>query len=76
MRAMRMRAMPRVGQRVLVVFLATRQAGVVGHVDADLHGLEVDLLDGERLRFVLNPGTGRFVVPGDTSVRLYFGEAE
>jgi len=71
---MRARAIPRVGQRVIVSFLATRTSGVIERLDADLRGLEVLTDDGERLRFELSGGTGIFMATDYSRARLLFEE--
>jgi hypothetical protein len=70
----RIRAMPRAGDRVTVLFLATRTDGVIEHVNDDLHRLRVITEDGERITFALNRATGRFLAEGHHSgARLVFG---
>lgn len=64
--------MPRLGARVLVVYLAVRIPGIVSVVDPDLRGLEVDLADGERLRFTLSRATGTFLAADRSGARLLF----
>lgn len=71
----RLRAIPRVGGRVVVSFLATRVGGVVTQVDPDLRHLEVLTDDGDTLRFVLSRASGRFVAEGHSRARLYFDDA-
>jgi hypothetical protein len=73
-RRMRIRAIPRVGDHVTVLFLGTRADGVIEHVDEDLHRLGVLAEDGERIAFALNRATGRFLAEGHHSgARLLFG---
>jgi hypothetical protein len=71
---MRQRVVPRVGDQVVVVFLAASVRGVVERVDEDLRGLEVLTEEGEELRFELSRATGSFVSGGQTGPRLYFGD--
>jgi hypothetical protein len=71
---MRARAIPRVGRRVIVAFLATRAAGSIERVDADLRGLEVLTDDGERLRFELSGATGIFMATDHSRARLFFDD--
>jgi hypothetical protein len=72
---MRARVVPRVGGRVVVVFLAASVRGVVERVDDDLRGLQVLTEEGEEMRFELSRATGSFVSGGQTGPRLYFGDA-
>jgi hypothetical protein len=68
----RRRQIPRVGARVLVSFLAARVPGTVIAVDADHRGLEVELDDGDRLRFRLVRATGLFQAVDSSRARLLF----
>ena len=72
---MKARAVPRVGRRVIVVFLATRVSASIERVDADLRGLEVLTEDGERLRFELSGATGIFMATDHSRARLFFDNA-
>src|SRR4051794_22523959 len=69
---MKARAIPTVGCRVTVAFLATRASGSIESVDADLRGLEVLTEDGERVRFELSPATGIFMATDHSRARLFF----
>lgn len=64
--------MPRVGARVLVAYLAVQVPGTVIAVDADRRGVDVELVDGERVRFELSRATGTFQAAGHTRARLLF----
>jgi hypothetical protein len=64
------RTVPRVDQRVTIVYLGGRTAGIVQHVDADLRGVEVLTEDGETLRFELSRATGHFMSGGQSGLRL------
>jgi hypothetical protein len=68
----RRRLIPRVGARVLVSFLAARVAGTVIAVDEDQRGLEVELDDGDRMRFRLIRATGTFRAEDSSRARLLF----
>lgn len=68
----RRRQIPRVGARVLVSYLATRVPGTVTAVDDDQRGLEVELDDGDRLRFRLVRATGTFRAVDSSRARLLF----
>lgn len=68
----RLRAMPRVGASVQVAFLAVRMRGTVVALDDDLRGLEVQLSDGERVRFQLSQATGTFLAADSSRARLLF----
>jgi len=68
------RALPRVGARVVVFFLAARVKGEVVGVDPDLRALEVLTEEGETMRFTLQRTTGRFQSVGTDGARLYFAE--
>ena len=72
---MKARAIPRVGCRVIVAFLATRASGSIESVDADLRGLEVLTDDGEQLRFELSAATGIFMATDHSRARLFFEAA-
>ncbi len=65
--------MPRVGASVLVAYLAVQMPGTVTAVDDDLRGLEVELSDGERVRFRLSRATGTFLAVDSSRARLLFG---
>ncbi len=65
--------MPRVGAPVLVAYLAVQMQGTVVAVDEDLRGLEVELSDGERVRFRLSRATGTFLAEDSSRARLLFG---
>jgi hypothetical protein len=71
---LRLRALPRTGGRVAVIFLAHRVGGVVVSVDENLRGLDVVTDEGETVRFKLSQATGRFVAPGHSDAQLYFDE--
>jgi hypothetical protein len=73
---MRARAIPRVGDRVVVAFLATRASGSIDHVDEDLRGLEVLIDDGERLRFELSGAIGTFIATDHSRARLFFDTSD
>ena len=64
--------MPTVGAPVTVAFLAVQMAGRVIAVDLDQRGLEVELSDGERLRFELSRATGTFIAADSSRARLLF----
>ena len=66
------RAIPRVGARVLVAYLAVQAEGTVAAVGEDLRELEVELDDGERLTFRLVPATGTFRAVDSSRARLRF----
>jgi hypothetical protein len=69
----RARAVPSVGESVVIIFLASRIGGIVERVDADLRGLEVVTDEGEVLRFALSRVTGRFLSDGQQwGARLFF----
>lgn len=68
----RRRQIPRVGARVLVSFLAARVPGTVIAVDEDQRGLEVELDDGDHLRFRLVRATGMFQAEDSSRARLLF----
>lgn len=69
---MKLRAMPLIGAPVTVAFLAVQMTGRVVAVDRDHRGLEVELADGERLRFELSRATGTFLSIGHAGARLLF----
>jgi hypothetical protein len=69
---MRLRAMPRIGAPVTVAFLAVQIDGRVVAVDPDQRGLEVELSDGDRVRFELSRATGTFLSVGHAGARLLF----
>lgn len=64
--------MPHLGAQVTVAFLAIQMPGRVVGIDQDGRGLEVELSDGERLRFALSRATGTFLAVGQTDARLLF----
>jgi hypothetical protein len=66
------RTLPRIDQSVTVVYLAERVAGTVTSVDSDQRGLEVVTEEGDKIRFTLQPTTGRFQAEGQHGPRLYF----
>lgn len=66
------RALPRVGARVLVAYLAAQAPGTVLTVSDDLRELEVELDDGERITFRLVPATGTFRAVDWSRARLRF----
>ena len=68
----RRRQVPREGAGVLVVFLDGRAAGTVVSVGSDAREVEVELEDGERLRFGLVPATGTFRALDSSRARLLF----
>lgn len=73
---MPLRAMPRVGGRVLVDHLGVTVAGVVRWVAEDGRRLEVETEDGATLSFALNRATATFTVEGgQTAPRLRFDTA-
>ncbi len=69
---MRARVIPRVGQTVMISFLAVKVHGIVERVDPDQLGLEVVTEEGEAIRFQLSRITGRFMSEAQTGARLYF----
>ena len=73
---MKARAIPTVGGRVIVAFLATRVGGSIERVDGDLRGLDVLTDDGERVRFELSPATGIFIARDHSRARLFFEEPD
>ncbi len=71
--AMPLRAMPRVGGRVVVSFLGAAVRGTVRTVSEDGRRLEVTTEDGETLGFALNRATATFTAEGhQTGARLTF----
>jgi hypothetical protein len=68
----RRRRVPREGGRVLVVFLDARAPGTVVRVAEGQREVEVELEDGERLRFRLVPATGVFRSVDANRARLLF----
>lgn len=66
------RRIPREGGSVLVVFLDARVPGTVISVDPDQREIEVELEDGERLRFRLMAATGTFRSLDGSRARLLF----
>ena len=71
---MKARAIPRVGGRVVVAFLATRAGGSIELVDSDGRALDVRTDDGERLHFELSPAIGIFIATDHSRARLFFDE--
>jgi hypothetical protein len=71
---MKARAIPTVGGRVIVAFLATKVSGSIERVDTELRELEVLTDDGERLGFVLSPASGIFIACDHSRARLFFEE--
>lgn len=71
---MKARAIPRVGGRVVVAFLATRAGGSIVRIDGDQRGLDVLTDEGERLRFELNKATGIFMATDHSRARLLFDD--
>ncbi|MGH2873422.1 MAG: hypothetical protein ACRDL5_13305 [Solirubrobacteraceae bacterium] len=70
---MPLRAMPRVGGRVLVDHLGVTIGGVVRWVAQDGRRLEVETDDGATMAFALNRATATFTVEGrQTAPRLRF----
>jgi hypothetical protein len=70
---MPLRAMPRVGGRVVVSFLGAAVGGTVRTVSEDGRRLEVTTEDGETLGFALNRATATFTAEGhQTGARLTF----
>lgn len=71
---MSLRRMPRVGTSVTILFLDARIGGVIEHVSADRHRIEVLAEDGELVVFELNRATARFVAVGaQAGARMLFG---
>ncbi|MDQ6776842.1 MAG: hypothetical protein M3071_11660 [Actinomycetota bacterium] len=69
----RPRAMPHVGDAVIVVFLAVRVGGVVTAMDLPARRVRVATDDGQSLVFELSRATGTFLVDGKQSgARLLF----
>lgn len=68
----RPRAIPRVGARVLVAYLAVQSPGTVVSVSDDLRELEVELDDGDRVAFRLVHATGTFRALDSSRARLRF----
>jgi hypothetical protein len=66
------RALPYVGQPVMVSFLAARVHGTVVAVNPDLAGLDVLTEEDEVIKFLLQPTTGRFQAGGQSGARLFF----
>ena len=71
---MKARAIPRVGGRVIIAFLATRVGGSIERVDSDLRALDVLTDEGERVRFELSAATGIFIATDHSRARLFFDE--
>jgi hypothetical protein len=69
---LRPRDVPRLGASVVAAYLAVHVPGRIVQVDADLRGVEVELNDGERLRFALSRATGTFIAQDSSRARLLF----
>jgi hypothetical protein len=71
---MPLRAMPRVGLAVTVIYLDSRVPGVVTEVLDGGRRLMVTTVEQERIEFVLGRATASFTAgPGGSGPRLIFG---